>query len=287
MVIIAVVNYIRYFLNKLKEDAVSAYAAQAAFFVILSFFPFAMLLMTLIQYLPVTEEMLIQMAEEGIPNTINVYVISLIHEIYIQPSTAIISATVIAAIWSASKGFLAIIRGFNSVYGIHESRNYFLIRLIASGYTAIFALVIVVALSVLVFGNKIFIGISDKIPVLSDLAFLIISLRTAVGFLIMFSFFWMLYIWIPNRRAHIWSEIPGALLTSVGWLGFSYLYSFYIDNFANFDTYGSLTVIVLLMLWLYACMYIVFIGGEVNVVFQNGDIYQLFLEMKRGIKKGN
>lgn len=278
----AVVNYIRYFLGKMNEDAVSAYAAQAAFFVILSFFPFAMLLMTLIQYLPVTEDMLITMAQDGIPGAINVYIVSLIHEIYRQPTAAIISVTIIAAIWSASKGFLAIIRGFNSVYGIHESRNYFMIRLIASGYTAVFAVVLVITLCVLVFGNKIFIAISERLPVLLDLAFLVISLRTAVGFLIMFLFFWMLYIWIPNRKVRrIWAEVPGALLTSIGWLGFSYLYSFYIDNFANFNTYGGLTAIVLLMLWLYACMYIMFLGGEINVAFQSGDVYHLLEEIKR------
>ena len=33
--------------------------------------------------------------------------------------------------------------------------------------------------------------------------------------------------------------------------------------------YGSLTTIVLFMLWLYFCMYILFIGAEINLLFQN------------------
>ena len=48
-------------------------------------------------------------------------------------------------------------------------------------------------------------------------------------------------------------------------IGFSYLFSFYIDNFSNYSaTYGSLTAVVLCMLWFYSCMYIMFIGAELN-----------------------
>jgi membrane protein len=54
---------------------------------------------------------------------------------------------------------------------------------------------------------------------------------------------------------------------------FSYLFSFYIDNMSNYSRmYGSLTAIVLFMLWFYFCMHILFIGGEINVVLSSGDL---------------
>ena len=279
---IVIINHIKYFLDKLREDAVSAYAAQAAFFIIMSVFPFIMLLLTLIQYLPVTAEMLIEIAEQTIPPAFSGYIISLIREIYEQPSVTIISITVIAAVWAASKGFLAIIRGCNSVYGIYETRNYFRLRLAASLYTVIFAVVIVVTLTVMVFGNKIVTVLIRYVPVLQEMALLVISLRTVVGFGIMFAFFLVLYLFVPNRKGNVIEEMPGAVLTSMGWIGFSYLYSFYIDNFADFDTYGSLTTIVFMMLWLYTCMYMFFIGGEVNVFLQECGGIGKFLE---GLKR--
>lgn len=279
---IVIINHIKYFLDKLREDAVSAYAAQAAFFIIMSVFPFIMLILTLIQYLPVTAEMLMDIAKQVIPSAFNEYVISLIEEIYEQPSVTIISVTVVAAIWAASKSFLSIIRGCNSVYGIYETRNYIKLRLIASIYTLIFAVVIVVTLTVMVFGNTIVAALVSYLPMLKDRALLVISLRTAVGFGIMFVFFLILYIFVPNRKGKVIEEIPGAVLTSVGWISFSYLYSFYIDNFADFDTYGSLTTIVFMMLWLYACMYMFFIGGEINVFLQECGGIGKFLN---GLKK--
>lgn len=282
---IVIINHIRYFLDKMREDAVSAYAAQAAFFIIMSVFPFVMLILTLIQYLPVTAEVLIDITKRVIPGAFNGYIISLIKEIYEQPSAAIISVTFVAAIWAASKSFLAVIRGCNSVYGIYETRNYFKLRMVASLYTVLFAVVIVVTLTVMVFGNIIVAALVSYFPVLEHMALLVISLRTAVGFGIMFVFFLVLYVFVPNRKGKVMQEIPGAVLTSIGWISFSYLYSFYIDNFADFDTYGSLTTIVFMMLWLYACMYMFFVGGEINVFLQESGGIEKFMDGLRKKKR--
>lgn len=260
------IQLFRCFSKKLNEDAVSAFSAQAAFFIVLSFIPFLMLLLTMIQYLPITEKMLINMAAEVLPHTINTYIISLIREIYAQSSAAIISITAIMALWSASKGFLAMIRGFNFIYGIPETRNFIVLRLVAAVYTLILAVTLLVSLMMLVFGNKIFIGVVNQFPIFEDLALLIMSLRSIVGLGVLFLIFSAMYLWIPNCRLRFFFVVPGALVSSAGWLGFSYLYSIYVDNFANFNTYGSLTVLILSMLWLYTCMYILFVGCEINAV---------------------
>lgn len=265
-------HYIRHFLNKMKEHAVSAYAAQAAFFIMLSFFPFIMFLMTLIRYLPISEESLIALATQVLPSHIGEYIVALLNEIYRQSSAAILSFTVITAVWSSSKGTMAIIRGFNSVYGIYETRNYFYLRLISSFYTIIFAVSVVGSLILLVFGNRLMTALTRFLPAfLPELSLkpsILISFRVLIALVVLFFFFLAIYIFVPNRKSSIAQEAPGALLTTLSWVGFSAIYSFYIDNFANFNAYGSLTTIVFLMLWLYFCMYILFIGSEVNVFLQ-------------------
>lgn len=256
----------RSFTKKLNEDAVSAFSAQAAFFIVLSFIPFLMLLLTLIQYLPITENLLIQMASQVLPHTINTYIVSLIKEIYAQSPAAIISITAVMALWSASKGFLAMIRGFNFIYGIPETRNYIKLRFAAAVYTLVFAVTLLISLMILVFGNKIFVGVVNQFPILEELALLIMSLRSIVGLGVLFLIFSAMYLWIPNCSLRFFFVIPGALVSSAGWLVFSYLFSIYVDNFVNFNTYGSLTVLILSMLWLYTCMYILFLGCEINAV---------------------
>ena len=60
-------------------------------------------------------------------------------------------------------------------------------------------------------------------------------------------------------------HVPGAVLSAAGWMVFSYAFSMYIDKFSGFSNmYGSLTTLILIMLWLYFGMYITLIGAEFN-----------------------
>lgn len=263
----SIIDFIINMFTKVKEDHISAFSAQSALFIMISFFPFAMFLLTLLQYFPFTEGALMKVVTDISPNAMDAYFVSMISEIYDKASGTILSVSVLSALWSASRAFLAIVRGFNAVYEIKETRNYLKLRIISTLYTVVFAVMIIVSLAFLVFGNRIFVAITLKMPVLHNLALLIISLRTVVGMLILVAFFNMLYVVIPNRKTGIWSQLPGAILAAVGWMGFSYLYSIYIDRMGTYSyMYGSLTAIVLLMLWLYFCMYILFIGAEFNIV---------------------
>jgi membrane protein len=72
---------------------------------------------------------------------------------------------------------------------------------------------------------------------------------------------------LPSRKIKFIDQIPGAVITSAGWVSFSILFSFFVDNFSNYaNIYGSLTAIIVLMLWMYICMYIMFIGAELNCI---------------------
>lgn len=282
----SIIQYIRSFIKKINQDNVNAFSAQAAFFIIISFFPFIMFLLTLLQYLPFSEEDLLIFFEPAIPDTFYPFVLSIIREIYLKASGTLISATAITALWSASKGFLAIVRGLNAVYDIKETRNYVKLRFVSTLYTLVFAIMIIITLALLVFGNKIYTLFLSKFPMLSEFALFLISIRTTVTLSILVLFFLAIYVVIPNRHSTILEELPGALLCSVGWMGFSYLFSFYIDNMGNYSyMYGSLTTIVLLMLWLYACMYILFFGAEFNLLIQKSNIIHQFLSILKNYKK--
>lgn len=271
MLIISIIKIIRVFCRKLRDDFVSAFSAQAAFFIFISFFPFAMFLLSLLCFLPFTESELMKACRAVFPTTLQSSAIVIIQELYDRASSsAVLSVTILATLWTSSKGILSIIRGMNGVYSNSETRSYIKIRIQAAIYTLLFAVLLIILLVIFVFGNQLYLWIVDKIPVLADFALLIISIRTIVGLCILIVFFLLLYIIVPNRKTRLIRELPGAVLCAAGWMSFSYLFSFYIDNMSNISyTYGSLTAIVLCMLWLYACMYMMFIGAELNSVLSN------------------
>ncbi|NLZ84037.1 MAG: YihY/virulence factor BrkB family protein [Clostridiales bacterium] len=262
---------IRLFGKKMQDDHIPAYSAQAAFFIIISFFPFIMLIISIIKYLPITESSMLLFFSRLFPSGVSSMVVSIVNNIYITDSSmTLISITAVSTLWSAGKGFLSIMTGLNKVFSIKETRGYLYLRVTSAFYTLIFAIMVIATMILFVFGNLLYIWIEKKVPILADMALLIISVRTIIGLITLLIFFVLIYLFIPNRKAKVMEEIPGALICAAGWMGFSYAFSYYIDNFSNFSaTYGSLTVIVLFMLWMYFLMYILFIGAQFNRLLED------------------
>lgn len=261
-------DIVKIFTKEIKRAAVPAFSGQSAFFLMLSFFPFFMFLFALLKFTPFTETAFLNILQVFIPDSFHDFLTALISGIYSNQSVTLLPVTIITAVWLGSKSFLSLANGLNSVYEIEETRNFVLIRIYSVFYTIVFALLIIATLAVMVFGNSIFFFICRYFPMLEKILLPVLSLRPLISFLIMFSFFTIMYKAIPDRKCSLKSQIPGALVSTAGWLVFSGLYSFYVDHFNNYSAfYGTMTIIALLMVWLYACMYILFLGGLVNKLY--------------------
>lgn len=264
------INTIRAFTKRLKEDDISAYAAQAAFFIILSGFPFLMLLLTLIKYTPLTEATLLSFILDIIPRTLDPLATEIIEQLYSSSNITLISITAVVIIWSSGKGIMAIIRGMNSVHQKTEQRNYFIIRIISAIYTVLFILAIVISLGLIVFGNNIYNSLAKRAPLVYGFLGIFIKQKITLSLLLLILFFLCLYKIVPDKEYTLMNHLPGAVFSSVTWIGFSFGFSVYVENFSSMSTmYGSLSTLMLLMLWLYICMYLMFIGGEINVFFKS------------------
>lgn len=256
----------RDFARRNQANAVEAYSAQAALFVVISFFPSAILLLALLPHLPFSEAQIADVFIQIIPDAIADFAQSILQELYAAPSIPLLSVTAVLALWSASKGSVALMRGLDRIYGIHRTRGYVFLRLLASAYVLIFFVLLVLILAFLGFGGVVFDWLSGFIPVLKTSVLLKRGLQFLVSFAVLFLLFWLFYIVIPRRRTHPLREIPGALVAAGGWVGFSSLYSLYLDNIGGVSFYyGSLSLVMFSLLWLYFCMYIFFVGAEINV----------------------
>lgn len=261
-------NLIKGFLNKLNEDHVSAFASQSSFFLIMTVFPFIMLILSLLKYTPITEDLLINLVNSIVPSNFHNISKQIITELYVQGGIGLLSVTAIASIWASSKGILSLMKGFNCIYKTEDRRNYFILRLVASLYTVIFIVGIVISLVILVFGNSLLSFFQKYNPILYNVAEFIISLRGIYIPVFLTLIFVIFYKLVPNKNFRFVDHIPGALFSALGWEIFSYAYSIYIDYYSGHTSiYGPLTTAILLLLWLYFCMYILFLGAEINVYF--------------------
>lgn len=253
-------------LTAISEDHVGAFAAQSAFFFILSFIPFLMVFISLVKYTSITEHILVQVMRDFSPAYVEEFLADIVSEVY-SNSIQFLSITVVMAIWSSSKGAQSLLNGLNAVYRVKETRNWFVMRFWAVVYTLMFILSIIISLLLVAFGTNIQKLIPDNFSFLQKLMNGLLNSRIIILLILLFVFFLIIFKIFPNRKSKLRSQIPGAAFSAIGWYFSTFLISIYVDDFNGFSIYGSLTTWVLVMIWLYFCMYILLIGGKINVAY--------------------
>lgn len=230
-----------------------------------SFVPFIMLLISVIKYFPIEEEKLLGQVVSVFPKGTEGMVSAFVTESYSKSGTALVSAAAIMTLWAASVGVFSLIHGLNQVFCAKETRNFVVVRLVSMFYTLVLMLLFIVCLIIFVFGDTITAWVAGFVPWLFELPPLLEGIRLLVGSLVLAIIFFGMFMIIPNRKAKIRTQLPGALLAGVGWVGSSEIFSFYIESAADFSyLYGSLSIIIFFMLWLFICIYILYIGAEIN-----------------------
>lgn len=252
------------FTNELNEKHVSAYAAKTAYFIMLSFIPILMLLFTLLQFTPLHKADVLSLFVGVFPSSIDPLVISIVDEIYGKSGT-LISISAIIVLWTAGKGITAIIQGLNSVFDVKETRNYLVLRIYGAFYTVLMILAILLLLVLVVFGNKIQTNFLSNIPLIGSITGAFLKKRYVISICLLVLIFAVIYHFMPNTRIRFKYQLPGAVFTAASWSAFSFGFSVYVDYFSNMSNmYGSLTTVIIVMLWLYMCMYIMLLGAVIN-----------------------
>lgn len=263
---------------------VPVYAANAAYFIILSAFPMIMLLLNILSYTTLSSGTLLELLERVIPEALMPSVTRLLNGMFASSSSTLVSVSALATLWASSRGVHGILVGLNRIYGVQEDRGYIFTRGLSLVYTFLFLLVLLLTLALHVFGQSILARIPHTDNPALHLIVEIISSRFLVLLVLQTALFTAMFMFLPNRRNKLLSSLPGALFASLGWQVFSDFFSIYVERFSNLaSVYGSLSVVAIAMLWLYTCMAIVFYGGAINKYLADVG-YQL--RLRRQKKKG-
>ena len=207
----------------MSKSNVNAFASSSAYFMFLSIIPIIILLCSLLPLTTLQKSDLLKAVSEVMPSPIVPMMSSLIESLY-NSTVGVTSVAAIVTVWSASKGMLSIMRGLNAMNGVVEDRNYFVQRILASFYTILLLIVLLLSLVFMVFGTTLVRLLNDRVPMLDHL------MSAAMHFKPLFS----------------WG------------------FSVYIEQFNDFGVYGSLSTIIVVMMWLYFCMYLLLVGAHIN-----------------------
>lgn len=233
------IKSIKYFLRKISASRISAYAAQTAYFMFLSLIPLIMLLLSMLQLFGDVGVAVTETISEVMPGILGEFINDFIVEIMSDGRLTMTILSALLLIWSASRGVFSIIGGLNSVYEIKESRKYVWVRFLSVLYTLAFVIIVCSVLLIMVFGDALIDLANSFFPNLKGLVYIISSLRYILGFIILVLFFSIIYKSMPSKKMKFLDQIPGAVIAGAGWVSFSILFSFYVDNFSNYaNVYG-------------------------------------------------
>ena len=164
-------------------------------------------------------------------------------------------------------------KGFRIIYRNQEKKSNFFIRVEGTLYTIFLMFSIIAVLILLVFGKRINYFLSKKFSYFCIVIVYVLKFRMIIILFILFITFWLIYIFTFKERTNNLKQIPGAIFSAFAWYITSYFFFFFFEVFKGFaNLYGSLTTIILLMMWIYACMYIILIGAEINMFCYDNEL---------------
>ncbi|MGG2905546.1 YihY/virulence factor BrkB family protein [Listeria monocytogenes] len=250
---------------RVGRNDVSGNAAQLAYYMLFSIFPMLLIAATLLAYLHIDKDSVFNMIKEFAPDQIMDFLEENLNNLLTQKNGGLLSIGIMATLWSASNGMNAVMKSLNKAYGVTNKRNYVVQRLLSMFFTLAMLATVGATLLLLVFGQQIGMFLINHLNFSEDFLSFWNNLRWTVTLIVIFVVFTFLYWVAPNRRSTLISVLPGALFSTIGWTVASVGFAYYVNNFGNYSaTYGSIGVIIILMLWFYLTGIILMIGGELN-----------------------
>lgn len=265
-----VIDFVEKVIKKLNKNNIDEHAAGCAYYTILAFIPIIMLILTLIKYIGLDENLLTLIFNKDISsNILNDAVIGIVKEVY-SKSVGTITISAIFILWSAGKGFFALCKGLSAAYEIEEKNEFVKFRVRGIIYTIVFIISVILTLLLLVFGNSINQVLQEEFNIFSKLINFLLKSKFLISIISLTFIFIIMYKFIPKHKVTFKSQIIGAIFASIACNIISIFYAVYVQVFTGFSVmYGSLTTIVLAMMWVYACMYSILIGASINKVIEN------------------
>jgi len=254
----------------MSEDRILGRAAQLSFYFLLSLFPLLLIMVTLLNRFAFVESALrgalFKLLIAVVPESASGLVDGAFQHISEGISGGGFSFGLLIVSWAASSGMVAIMNALNLAYGIDESRSWWKRRLVAIGLVIALMVLIIMALTLIVYGGGIAQAIAAGLGLGSTLTTIlrIVEWPLAVTFVLLV--FNLLYLYAPNIKHREWHWLMPGTVVAVGlWFIASYGFKLYVSNFGTYNMiYGSVGAIIVLLLWFYITGIAILVGAEVN-----------------------
>ena len=258
----------RFFYHGLMKDVLTEKAASISFNFFLAIFPGIIFLFTLISYIPIENfhETLLNTLRGVIPELAYEVSVNTIEDIIKRQRGELLSFGFIFALYFSTRGIISLIQAFNNTIYAAESRNWFMQRCIAIGLIFIMTVLLMVAVTLIIAAH---VGLDFLVRQGIIKSGFVFYLLAGGDWLIIWTLYYFgisfIYYVGPTSKTGFRFLSPGSIVSTILTVLSFYGFNYYIENFSRYNVlYGSIGILMLIMLWLYLNSLVLLIGFELN-----------------------
>jgi membrane protein len=262
-------RFIAIFIDRFTHAGINDGAIVIAFWELLSIFPLLIFLGNLLPLLHLNSTTVLSYVEGVIPETIYKHMLPTVDHFLRRGNGGLLSFGALGTLWTASRGINALKRMMDRTYGVLEKQNFILLRLIALPMTIFLVICMMAIVLTFSFGQQVLDYITPIFHLPEHFIDTFQALKWPVSTSVMFLMLLVIYYVLPNIKLKMRSVIPGAVITTAGWLGLAQLFSLYVSYLTrSLLSYGTIGFFMVLMFWLDFSAWILMFGAVVNVVVE-------------------
>lgn len=265
-----------FFVTGLTKGSFTIRAKSITYSLFSAIFPMLIFGLSLIPFIPIAgfQEELLAMINDLLPDSLSSIFSETINDTIMNPSGTLLSFGIISTLYFASNGILAIISAFNASYYNIDSRNLISKRLISIALVLIICTLILAAMTMMIGGTKFINLLAEHSTTIAGSNFLYVCLHIAKWLTILLLYFIaisFLYYLAPSKKSRYKFISPGAILATIVQMLCTTGFSYYVNNFANYNkVYGSIGTIIIVLMLLYFTAISLILGFELNISIIKG-----------------
>lgn len=263
---------IRDFLYELKDRCIQCQifdlSAQLAYYFLLSLFPFLLLSVTLLAYLPFNGKDVLVIVQPFIPHDSFQLIKSNLTQIFDDQREELLSISLITMVYPASLAFQSIVRMLNLSYKHAYARPLWKNIILGAFFMVGILLSLILSLVLTVFGKMIgewiiqLLGLTRWYSIIWEL------MRWGISTIVLAFIFFCIYKFVPSVKVTLLDALPGTIFATFGWQISSLAFSAYVNLDHYSLIYGNLGAVIILLGWFYLTAFILILGGQVNAVLK-------------------
>jgi membrane protein len=249
-------------------------AAQTAYYLLLSMFPFLIFIFSLLSLFPVNEEMILMFLRPFTPDEAFVIIERNVRMVLNKGQGKVLYTSLAAAFWISSMAVQSLARSLDLANGYVRRYAFWKVLLRDLRVTLVFMLVIPLSLFLPIIEKALYRVVTyyDTIEQWQGWLYVWPNVKWGLGTLFLFLFFLLFYKVVPTGKMTLKEVLPGATFSALGWQLFSLVFGDYVSSVDYTLLYGQLSGIILLVLWFYLSAVIILFSGLLNAEWRGRGI---------------